>query len=306
MPLLMNSQNQSQLWFEVPNGLMQVEGNDGTEIPFNYLGPVRYQQVYDASQFSKVPAGGAFISRVFLRADCNSAGNQVSSNIQVRLSTTPRVPDQLSAVFSENTGPDETLVCTIARYVPAPGGGPCPNTFIHSGDFDLDTPFMYDPAKGNLLLDLGKALTVPKTNLWRPPKQDAQNATGDSVSRAVAFSLTTTKAEILDTVGLVTYFEFFPTPTMNVAYETNNVILTWFWSFQRQTFRLQSSDRLGPGESWIDYSGNIVPSGWTYKVVIPAASLGAQRFFRLFWDTPQPLGAPLITTLVEATGTPKP
>jgi hypothetical protein len=303
----MNSQAPDKVEFEVPNGLLNVEGNDGTDLPFGYLGPVRYQQVYDASQFSKVAAGGAFITRMSVRAECNSVGNEVSSNIQVRLSTTPRGPDQLSSVFEENAGPDESLVWNVSRYVPPAGdAGTCLNTFFHGNEFYPDVPFLYDPSKGNLLLDLRKESTEWDPGLWQRPKLDAQNVMRDSVSRAVAFSLSTNKAEIVDTLGLVTYFEFFPLPTLNVAYETNNVVLMWFWSFQRQTFRLQSSDGLGPGESWIDYPGNIVPSGWTYKVVIPAASLGAQRFFRLFWDTPQPLGAPLITTPVEATGTPKP
>jgi hypothetical protein len=300
MPLIMNSQVPYKVEFEVPNGLLDVEGNDGTELPFSYLGPVRYQQVYDASQFSTVPAGGAFITRMFVRADCNSVGSQVSSNIQMRLSTTSRAPDQLSVAFDENAGPDETLVWNVPRYVPPAGSSTCPEGFSGPNEFLMDIPFFYDPARGNLLLDLKKESTERNPALWWPPTLDAQNVAGDSVSRAVAFSLTTNKAEILDTVGLVTCFEVFPTPTLKVTQETNNVILTWFWSFQTNTFKLQWTDRVGPEAVWADYAGEVVQSGFLYRAIQPVSSLSGSRFYRLFWDTPQPLGGPLITTPVQA------
>ena len=295
----MNAQTTDHVGVEVPNGLMEADGNDGTEIPFDYIGPVRYQQVYDASQFTKVPAGGGFITRISLRPDCGSVGNQISSNLQVNLSTTAKRPDELSAVFDENIGPDDTVVWNVARYVPPAGVGDCPTTFFHSEEFYLDIPFFYHPAKGNLLLDIRKASTQRKQVLPISPRLDAQNVLGDSVSRAFAFSLSTNKAEVVDTVGLVSYFEVFPTPGLTVAQGTNNVILSWHWSFQRQTFRLQWSDRVGPGEAWVDYPGKTDSAGWSYTAVVPAASLEAGKYFRLFWDTPQPLLGSVATTPVQ-------
>src|SRR5437870_5548328 len=63
--------------FEVPNGLLNTNGNDASRLPFGYLGPVRYQQVYHASQFLRVPPGGAFITHIYFRPACSSSRSWV-------------------------------------------------------------------------------------------------------------------------------------------------------------------------------------------------------------------------------------
>src|SRR5213593_1187193 len=75
----------AQIFFEVPNGLLSTNGNDASRLPFGYLGPVRYQQVYDASQFSRVPPKGAFITRIFFRPACSSTRSWVLTNLQVNV-----------------------------------------------------------------------------------------------------------------------------------------------------------------------------------------------------------------------------
>jgi hypothetical protein len=296
----MKAQFPQKVEFEIPNGLKEVEGNEGTLIPFSDVRPVRYQQVYDASDFSRVPAGGAFISRIFLRADCGNTGGYLSTNLQLNLSTTPKGPDQLSALFAENAGADETVVWRRDSHSPPVGGEPpCPATFVNAREFFLDAPFFYDPAKGNLLFDLRKGGTIHTVGHLESSQLDAQNVLGDSVSRAVAFSLTATTAEIVDSVGLVTAFEFFPTPTLETRYETNHVELSWLWTTQEGTFRLQWADHLDTEQAWSDYPGEAERIGsFTYHVILPVGSLGHRKFFRLFWDTPQPLAAPVATAPV--------
>jgi hypothetical protein len=297
--VLMNAQSPRQVWFEVPNGLKEVEGNEGTLIPFSDVRPVRYQQVYDAADFSRVPAGGAFISRILLRPDCGNTRGFLSTNLQLNLSTTAKGPDQLSALFAENAGADETVVWRRDSYSPPVGGEPpCPAGFSSGGTFYLDVPFFYDPAKGNLLLDLRKGGTIHIAGRLESSQADAQNVLGDATSRAVAFSLAATTAEIVDSVGLVTAFEFFPTPTLEARYETNHVELSWFWTTQEDTFRLQWADRLDAEQAWSHYPGDVEQLAWTYRATIPAGSLGHRKFFRLFWDTPQPLAVPAITAPV--------
>jgi hypothetical protein len=152
-------------------------------------------------------------------------------------------------------------------------------------------------AKGNLLLDLrSPGIDLAGGSLGRS-LLDAQDVLGDSVSRAVAFSLTTDTAEVLDTVGLVTAFQFYPTPILTVRYETNNVILTWpTWP---KTFRLQWSDTVGPSAAWSDYPEPIGGGDLYQELILPATSLNAPKFFRLYWNTPQPLGRVLATVPVE-------
>jgi hypothetical protein len=306
----MNSQSSSQVVFEVPNGLLNADGNTGTDIPFARVPPVRYQQVYDASQFARVHAGGAFITRIWLRAECLRTWSFAATNVQLRLSTTSRGPDQLSAVFAENIGPDETVVNEQARYyAPTAAGTNCPaQGFGSSGDFILDIPFFYDPGKGNLLFDLRKGGTEWE---WGEPLeksgQDAEDVVGDSVSRAYAFSLTADQAEVVDSLGLVTQFEFFPTPVLSVHHETNAVILRWFWKVPPLGFRLQTSDRLAPTAAWVDHPEQGERTGvWEYTAVLPVSSLSTPRFFRLFWDTPQPLLGPVATVPVQVNPTSTP
>src|SRR5258705_9014825 len=96
----------------VPNTLENSEGNFLGNYPFDgYLGSMRYQQVYDASQFSSLPESGGFIQHLILRIDgsymVGQSASAIISNLQVNLSTTSRGPDSLSPVFAENVGADD-------------------------------------------------------------------------------------------------------------------------------------------------------------------------------------------------------
>src|SRR5436189_236779 len=47
-------------------------------------------------------------------------------------------------------------------------------------------------------------------------KLDAVTMAGDAISRVAAFSLSTNTAELVDTTGLVTHFQFDPVPSLKV------------------------------------------------------------------------------------------
>jgi hypothetical protein len=299
--------------FEVPNGLLTAEGNGESRLPFGYASPARYQQVYDASQFSRLPAGGAFLTRIFMRVDCSNTWEWLVTNLQVNISTTLKKPDSLSAVFAENVGTDETLVFGPINYItPGPISPSCPNpqTFATGQEINVDMPFYYDPALGNLLLDLRHL-----GNNWRfgnnppdPPidsqKLDAQTILGDSVSRVAAFSVTTNTAEIVDTTGLVTAFQFDPIPSLWVRYETNTLVVTF--PLYPTAFVLQWSDILGPAAGWQKYPGQIEQIGFFRMANIPGSSLSNPKYFRLFLNTPQRIPAGEVNTSGEMNSTRKP
>ena len=77
-------------------------------------------------------------------------------DVQVNLSTTPRQPDSLSPVFAENIGPNEATVHSGALtmrgldIISTPGQ---PNFFEAGIQFPASR-FYYDPAQGNLLLQV--------------------------------------------------------------------------------------------------------------------------------------------------------
>src|SRR5713226_7554523 len=92
--------------------LDSLSGNTNSSLPFAYWSPftVRYQQVYDASQFRTIANGtindqiyfsaitnGGWISDVYFRGATGS-GNFFAtvSNVEIHLSTTSRTPGALS------------------------------------------------------------------------------------------------------------------------------------------------------------------------------------------------------------------
>jgi hypothetical protein len=303
-PLPMNSQVRipPSVRIAVPNELAQVEGNAGSRLPFDYNSPVHYQQVYDASQFAKVPTGGAWVTFIHFRADITSSTGWGITNLRVNLSTTIKAPDHLSPVFAENVGGDATRVFGPAHYgTPGPhSGSPSP----WDGQIELSLPFFYDPARGNLLLDLTHEGIWPFDGFSQDCILDTQDVAGDSVSRAAAFSLGASEAEVLDTVGLATRFQFDPTPELTVAYETNQVVLSW--PFDPTTFRLQQADAAGGPGSWQDYPEPTPPFGFYRYVRIPQTALQASRFYRLVMDTPQPLPSPPTSPTVQVDAVIKP
>jgi hypothetical protein len=116
--------------------------------------PLRSQQVYGASQFPDSPI---LIKELRFRPGTPPYGGVFSAtitNIQINLSTTTNNPDGLSTTFANNIGADNTIVysgsLSISSSYTGDDTGPRDNDIV----VRLQTPFIYDPAKGNLLLDI--------------------------------------------------------------------------------------------------------------------------------------------------------
>src|SRR5712691_9674 len=166
----------------VPIDLANAYGNGAATAPFDTsTGTARYQQVYDASQFTGQAPAGAFIKFLVFRVAENGQGFQaVLPNIQIDLSTTPKAPDALSPIFAQNVGADDRAVF---------GAGPLS---IHSigaggpGTWDiiipLATPFFYRPSSGNLLMDV-RNFGGGSTTFF-----DGAVTPGDSVSSVYAYT----------------------------------------------------------------------------------------------------------------------
>jgi hypothetical protein len=187
---------------------------------------LEYQQVYAASQFAAFAPGGENITSIVFRVGADAADrldHGVFSTtiplIQFTLSTTAAAPDSLSSTFSANLGADATTVYGLAGV-----GSPLAISSTGSlqgnpSAFDitvpLTTPFHYDPAAGNLLLQVQNysgAATPTGIEL------DGTIATGDSVSRVMNLgSATATTATGMDSEGLVTEFIATPVPEARVS-----------------------------------------------------------------------------------------
>lgn len=191
----------------VPNELAKVEGNLNNDWPFN-IGKgasQRYQQVYAASNFASL-SGPQSITQIAFRPDAGAgfAFATTIPSIEIRLSTTTRAPNDLSAVFAENVGANDTVVFAGALSLSSSFEGPDAGPKTFDIVIDLQTPFIYAPGVGNLLLDI-RVFSGARTTEF-----DAHDA-ADAVSRnygivsAGSGGVSAASGKI-DTYGLVTQF----------------------------------------------------------------------------------------------------
>lgn len=135
-----------------PAGHDVVEGNNGNSFPFNHF-EGRYQQAYGADPFLGAPIA---ISEIAFRTDTDPAAQSWQSllSFDLRLSTSQNAVGSLSTTFADNVGADDTLVYSVSggSFSGSNAGGPGPNAFDLV--LALDTPFVYDPADGDLLLEV--------------------------------------------------------------------------------------------------------------------------------------------------------
>jgi acid phosphatase len=194
----------------VPNEWSTAQGDAGNLFPLFSSKPIRYQQVFDAAQFSRLNPGGGLINRIAFRGHGPGVPFTATvAQLQVNLSTTTKTPDGLSSTFAQNVGSDDTQVFS----------GPFQAAVTFTGDptnfevvINFTTPFYYDPAKGNLLLDVRNTQASTKV----PPNDqqlDGTTASGDSVSRVYNFGDAgavaagqTGGVDEKDTYGLITRF----------------------------------------------------------------------------------------------------
>ncbi len=218
----------------VPNNARTTEGDINNSYPFNItefgLSSQRYQQVYAASQFG----GGGLITQIIFRPDATfgEAFTSTLPDIQIDLSTTSAADDGLSSTFADNVGADDTIVfargpLTLSSAFTGPPDGP--------KDFDiiitLTTPFLYNPALGNLLLDVRNFGGGSTTSF------DAVFATGDGVSRVYNQDVNSGTGTT-DTLGLVTGFIIVPEPgTGALLLAGGGTLLAWFGGCRRRQRR---------------------------------------------------------------------
>lgn len=206
----------------VPNSLTNVPGNTANGIPFG-SGFFRYQQVYASSEFSS-SGGLIIIHHIAFRPDESISVPFSASfpNLQVNLSTTSAAVDLLSTTFASNTGTDEQIVFQGTWSILSNATGS--PTRLFDVVLTFQSSFLYNPAMGNLLLDIRQNSNV-STSMF-----DGEFTSGDGVSRM--FGAIGNPTGSADSLGLVTQFGFTAVPEprlwlLCVCIAVSGVSLRW-------------------------------------------------------------------------------
>ena len=245
-----------------------------SSVPGTGLSSIRYQQVYHASLFTNLPPGFPYLSEIIFRRDEDQIGNHswTITNMQIRLSTTSRDPDDLFTTFADNVGPDEIVALGPKRFLMNNQGSQV------NFRVPLDRPFVYNPAAGNLLLEVRLDGIQDATG----SSMDASRSTADGISRIWATNAAALVANATDMDGLVTLFNFYGVPALTITaplIPTPEHTLAVVWSTQPSFFRLQKSTNCGVAAKW-EFVTNAAPPYY----FIPADAIdGKSAFFRLVW-----------------------
>ncbi len=138
------------------------------------------QTVYGASQFPPYPV---VITELRWRPDSITGGPLTDNvpNIQINLSTTATNADHMSSTFSKNVGTNDTVVFSGAMIALTSFTTLSNGTKAFDISLPLQTPFTYDPSKGNLLVDL-RNFSGGTANLYN----NTASTSTDTVSRVFA------------------------------------------------------------------------------------------------------------------------
>jgi len=254
----------------VPNSLATKDGN-GSSTSASGNRSVRWLGIYDASQFGAL-SGPSYLTQFAYRPDkvIDQSGPRTWT-MRVYASTTSRSVAGLSTTFAENFGTNNTLVFdgTVnlkTRNLPGPG-----NTRQFDYVFPFTTPFLYDPAAGNLVLSLqiegsGSAVTFDVVS-------------GDPASGLVyGFSPSTVTTGVIGGPDPhVIQFTFEPPPLVTIR--ASQVEVCWN-SISNLTYQVQYRSDLTTNV-WTSLVDCVRSTGSTSCVSDPIVVDQPKRFYRV-------------------------
>jgi hypothetical protein len=196
----------------------------------------RFQEVHAATAFAGVSSPIAITEISYRRGGATVPVDVVLDNISIRLSTTTATPDHLNGLYSANIGLDETVVYSGGLHFFENGTDPFGLHVV------FQHPFVFDPSKGNLLMDFYNGSPVP-------PLQsgfygvDAISTFGDSVS--ILAGSGNSPFENFSTAGMITRFEYTPVPEPNefIFVALAGVVSCWFRRRFRRGFGANEFDK---------------------------------------------------------------
>ena len=195
----------------IPNANTTAPGGLQTPAPFrrgsNALGNgagAHNQIVYNSSGFGTSPITiSAFSFRPL------GFGSDISiTDTTIRLSTTAASETTLSPTFSSNLGTDSAVVYNGALNIDSSG------TPVFDVTVNLQTPFVYDPSQGNLLLDvvIPTTATVTTDGFFGSYSLDDVNVNNDGIASVTNITDGNATTGAVATDAAITQFTFTAVP----------------------------------------------------------------------------------------------
>jgi hypothetical protein len=171
--------------------------------------PIRIQYLIPAAEFAGLPATNRYLIAFNFRSDgaVTQAVNWTMPHERVWVSTTSKT--SLTTVFDDNHGTNRTMVFDGTMTFPLVATGPAsgPKNFANGTPFQ--TPFLYDPSQGNLLVeiqDFDKNFPIPAT-------VDVTTIAGSARTLLNAGNPNATAGNLIPGVVSVMQLEFVPEPS---------------------------------------------------------------------------------------------
>jgi PEP-CTERM motif len=195
----------------VPNAQTSSPGNETAGVPSSPT-PGIYQELFAAGQFP----GSIDITGLAFRASPGTGSvDWMFSSLNVYLSTSSKATngtgsDLMSTTLADNIGVDNTLVFSGTNVTLSDAGcsgpGACPSDLNTA----FTTPFKYDPANGNLLVEY--VFTGFFASGAGLVDQEGFRSPGGSVAQVTDFGSSTATTGTFSYGGLVTQFTSTPEP----------------------------------------------------------------------------------------------
>jgi hypothetical protein len=271
-----------------PNDLAESEGNVPWGYPFGFnLQVTRVQQVYDRSQFYFMTNGG-FIDGISFRMSGHYPWPppSVSFPLTIILSTTTNGVGQLSSTFAQNSGSNAVTVYsgTFPFKTLALNGVVEPFGMV----IPFSSSFFYDPAGGNLLVDIVVGLADESGG---PVIIDADQRPGDLMSSVTAsnppYNLTLPTNGSIQQLCMVTQFAIgsgaIRQPTLSIApISASNILIIGTNGFYGGLYKLLSAtNAAAAATNWNSVSTGAFDSNGSFLSTNIIATNQASGFYKL-------------------------
>jgi hypothetical protein len=139
----------------LPNAQASALGNDSSGSLAGSFASGEFEDIWASSQFPSVPGDLLITSFAFRLKPGTGSISATAASFDVHLSTTTVTTSTMSTTFAANRGTDYTDVASggPGALWSSPGCSAALSTCPFDIVFTLGTPFLYDPTKGNLLID---------------------------------------------------------------------------------------------------------------------------------------------------------